>query len=696
MSEKVNHTHTLQVDAATRPVLAGAALIQGGVLRLRAQGEELTVKAPAKFLRALFHWCDGSRTRAELASLAETKWPSSRFGGFVDAMLEAGVLLDHRFMVNGLLHERRMQRPYRDAIQHAREPFSRQAGDVELVAPGPSAPVKVDVAGTLSAEALAGLLAALQPAQGPGGLRLVVFLRERLGTLEAGAYEVHGDGDAAFLRPFGKAATATSYLAFPDLYDFFRSQALLAIFVGGELPDCPLDVALVAGGAAVQRLAFAADAAGIACVEAGAAYTNAVSALCGPDKHLFVTAAFLGGAPPRLDTEKAALLRPVVRIIDPGDAGGDCLAAAQVAHADGTVRTGWGRSTDARLACAKALSEAVERHAYCDPPDGLLLKTGRELAGKPEPAAWIRFSDRQYRDRAVLGIRPYRDDSERFWVRANCLGSDETVLVPADCVFYGPSLPRASELGMLMRQTSSGCASDVSLEVAIERAGLEVIERDAFVRHWLAQRPGKLLAASSLPANLRAKAHEWEQRGCSLCIGVFMGEWGPVVFVAIASSARRFSVIAASCSGTLEEAMAHALSEAEIAGLSALKPSAPRRLAPKAVRTPGDHGFLYRQPAHYLKASAITEGGDVTTFAQLREEWPASLAQRLRAAPRPSTAVWVDLTQAAAPESLDGRVIRTVRVLLAGAIPIAFGYGALPLGMGEKIAAGGKFPHPFN
>jgi ribosomal protein S12 methylthiotransferase accessory factor len=697
VSETANHQDKLQFDAGTRPVLASAALIQGGVLTLRARGEELTVKAPAKFLRALFHWCDGSKTRAELASLAEAKWPLSRFGGFVDAMLRDGVLVDHRFGVDHLLQERRMQRPHREAVHDAREAFFRQAGDVEFVMPGPSVAAKAVAAGALSAQALRGLLAAAQPAQGPGGLRLVVFLREALDFIEAGAYEVHGVGTEIFLRPFGKAATAGAYRGFPNLYDFFRSQALLAFFTGTDLPDCPLDVALVAGGAALQRLASAAAAGGIACVEAGASYANALSVLCGPDKHLFVTAAFLGGVPPSHgDRGKTALLRPVIRIIDYGESGGDCLAAARVAHGDGTVRTGWGRSGDPRVACAKALSEAVERHAYCEPPDGLLFEKGSRLAGKLKPEELVRFSDRQYRDKAAMGIRPYLDDAERFWVAATCLGSDEKVFVPADCVFFGRYLPRAAELGMLMRQTSSGCASDVSLEVAIERAGLEVIERDAFVRHWLAQRPGGLLAPGSLPSNIQAKAHDWERRGCALRIGVFTGEWGPVIFAAIVSVSHRFSVIAASCSGPAEASMAHAIGEAEIAGFSALEFKAPRRLSPKSVLTPGDHGLLYRQAAHYSKMSAIIEGGEVGGFAQLREKWPASLGERLKAAPRSSKAVWVDVTQPGAPLSFDGRVIRTVRVLVPGAIPMAFGHDGLPLGMGEKIASGGKFPHPFN
>lgn len=697
MSEKVNHQKPTQFDAGIAPVLAGAALIQGGVLTLRAKDEELTIKAPAKFLRALFHWCDGSKTRAELASMAETKWPASRFGGFMDAMLEAGVLVDHRFVADRLLQERRMQRPYQKAAPGGFEVSLPQGGDIELAVPRHSGAAEAGPAGVLSLGALANLLAVAPQAEGPAGLRFVVFFRENLGVVEAGTYEVHWAAAGAFLRPFGKAATAVSYEAFPNLYDFFRSQALLAIFAESNLPDCPLDVALVTGGAALQRLASAATASGIAHVEAGAAYGQAVSALCGPDKHLFIAATFLGGVPPRHGgIGNPALLKPMVRIIDRGEAGGDYLAAAQVERDGGANLTGWGRSVDVKVACAKALSEAVERHAYREPPAGLLLKKGCELAGKLNPTELIRFSERQYRDKASLGIRPYSDDAERFWVEANCLGSDEKLLVPADCVFSGANLPRASEFGMLMRQTSSGCASDVSLDVAIERAGLEVIERDAFVRHWLAQRPGRLVAPGSLPAGIQAKARGWEARGCTLRIGVFAGEWGPVIFIAIASAVHQFSVIAASCFGSMDASITHALSEAETIGLLSVKSGPPKRLAPKAVQTPADHGLLFRQPAHYLKTAAITEGGDVVSFAELQATWPATLAQRLQAAPRPPKAVWVDLTQRAAPESLDGQVIRSVRVLIPGAIPIGFGYDGLPLGMDEKIAPGGKFPHPFN
>lgn len=703
MSDKTHNNDKPQFDTGTRPVLAGAALIQAGVLTLRAEGEELTVKAPAKFLRALFHWCDGSKTRAELADMAEARWPSSRFGGFVDAMLRAGVLVDHRFVVDRLVQERRVQRPYRAVAQGEHQATSLQAGDIELVRPRTSMAEQAGAAAALPLDALATLLAASLQVNSPGGLgglcasglRPVVFLREAQDFIEAGAYEVHGAATGVFLRPLARSADIP-YRAFPDLYDFFRSRALLAFFARADVPDYPIDMALMDGGAALQRLASAAAAGGITCVEAGASYAKAVGALCGPDKQLFIAAAFLGGGSLADENAKPAPLRPTIRIVDYGEGRQDYLAAAQVTHAGGATRTGWGRSGDARLACAKALSEAVERHAYCEPPDGLLFEKGSELAGKLSPDELVRFSDKQYRDKEAMGIRRYRDDAERFWVGATCLDSGEKVFVPADCVLFGPCLPRVSETGMLMRQTSSGCASDVSLEVAIERAGLEVLERDAFVRHWLAQRPGLLLAPDSLPASIQAKALEWEGRGCILRIGVFAGDWGPVIFAAIVSGPHCFSVIAASCSGSAEASMAHALGEAEIAGFSALEFKTPKRLAPKSVLTPADHGLLYRQPAHYLKMSAITEGGEVTGFAQLQEKWPASLAQRLRAAPRPSKAVWVDLTHPVAPRSFDGRVIRTVRVLVPGAIPMAFGYDGLPLGMGEKIAPGGKFPHPFN
>jgi ribosomal protein S12 methylthiotransferase accessory factor len=167
-----------------------------------------------------------------------------------------------------------------------------------------------------------------------------------------------------------------------------------------------------------------------------------------------------------------------------------------------------------------------------------------------------------------------------------------------------------------------------------------------FVRHWLAQRPGGLLAPGSLPSNIQAKAHDWERRGCALRIGVFTGEWGPVIFAAIVSVSHRFSVIAASCSGPAEASMAHAIGEAEIAGFSALEFKAPRRLSPKSVLTPGDHGLLYRQAAHYSKMSAIIEGGGSGRVRATAGKMAGSLGERLKAAPRSSKAVWVDVTPA--------------------------------------------------
>ena len=45
---------------------------------------------------------------------------------------------------------------------------------------------------------------------------------------------------------------------------------------------------------------------------------------------------------------------------------------------------------------------------------------------------------------------------------------------------------------------------------------------------------------------------------------------------------------------------------------------------------------------------------------------------------------------------LDGRPIRTVRVLVPGCIPLAFGFGALPEGMvTHRVSAAARFPHPL-
>jgi len=137
------------------------------------------------------------------------------------------------------------------------------------------------------------------------------------------------------------------------------------------------------------------------------------------------------------------------------------------------------------------------------------------------------------------------------------------------------------------------------------------------------------------------------------------------------------------------------LSEAEVAAWTRLSGAASKTLRPAEVRTPRDHADLYASARYYRRADALLGKGRTASYKDVTHAWPtdaSALFERLHAAGR--GALWADLTLADAPLTLDSSAIRTVRVMIPGAVPISFGHDRMPLGM-LKADRKGLFPHPF-
>ncbi|MDQ8035158.1 MAG: YcaO-like family protein, partial [Bordetella sp.] len=149
---------------------------------------------------------------------------------------------------------------------------------------------------------------------------------------------------------------------------------------------------------------------------------------------------------------------------------------------------GFGRAMSDEVAGDIARSEAAERHAYFRPAQTARVGTAREIGNCMDPRTCVQYSRAQYQ-RPTLGVHCYDPAAEHSWVPARTLDSNEQRWCHAELVYSAHALNGGRAPSALTWQTTSGCASDVDFSRAVERAGLEVIERDAFVRHWLAQEP---------------------------------------------------------------------------------------------------------------------------------------------------------------------------------------------------------------
>jgi ribosomal protein S12 methylthiotransferase accessory factor len=144
------------------------------------------------------------------------------------------------------------------------------------------------------------------------------------------------------------------------------------------------------------------------------------------------------------------------------------------------------------MATERCLAEAVERSsAVFSDEERLIVQSWEDLEGKAvHPSAIHLISTQQYEGRAAWNSsvdadheipEPFDESQKVGWVAASVFGDSQTKLVPAGSCFLG--YPRAMSEGFPIPD-SSGLAAGDTLDEAIERGLLELIERDAVAIWW--------------------------------------------------------------------------------------------------------------------------------------------------------------------------------------------------------------------
>lgn len=372
------------------------------------------------------------------------------------------------------------------------------------------------------------------------------------------------------------------------------------------------------------------------------------------------------------------------------------LVQARIDWPDGTQSEGMGRDEDPPLAQLKALAEAVERQACVRLPASALHGPA-SVAGDPfPPDTLVRYTDAQY---ALPGFPCVRFDPQepRWWVPARSALGPEERMVAADFACGPQAFAPAYRERMIGRVTSSGSASGTSIADAVQRAVLELVERDAFLRHWFAQVPGQAVEPASLPAWAAARLRVLTRQGCRAGIQCLQRGLHPTWLAWAQHEALHFTCVGAASGLDADEALRCALGELDTQALARLAGVPPRAIAPEHVRTPGDHGAIYAMPEYFRDADAL-----LSATASVRYEAVAAsfaldaeaLYARLAAAGHGPW--WVDLSLPEAADVLDGAPLYTVRAVAPGLIPMAFGCRLPPWGMAEELAEGGRRLHPFS
>lgn len=742
-------TASLDDPARLCPMLAGAAIVRGARLTVRHAGGEVEVAAPASLLRNVVALCDGTRSIDEALQQLPASGDRAEFAEFLQFLLAQGALIDANLATATAARYAFQGSPFGLAASSRltnqicrRFLWNDEAAPSELpAATVPVGPVPLDEAfearlstytfdetelGADTLHALAWSLAGVVRTEhervgwvtprrtiaSAGGMQLIriyLALQQAVGPYTPGVYRVTypsertvslarvGDEAGRLPRAFGKPwevafATGAVFLAAdPALAALrYRNRALQYLFMEA--------------GAILHNGGLSAAPLGLGYATIGGYYENVVAGLCGlAEGELVLGSAIFGPRP------TAAQLRLVDHTpeIDFAWVDGASARFAMPFHlARARVRTAeeerpytWGRDTDARLACLKAVAEAIEREGFRE-PRGIVEAPLTDLPGALDPRAVVRYDARQYADQRF----PYQrfDPAHRHaWAAGIDLRDGAPVRVLAELVFARASLAAAGHATdrPYTQVTSSGCAAGADADDAARRALLEVIERDAFMRHWLAQRPGRIVPLARIPKPVAVRLAAVGAAGCRVAVQRLDSPWAHVCMVSAQHEGLHFTTMGTAAAGDFATAMAGALDELEARVYAWLHGHAPAIVRPQDVATTEHHFELYGLKRHFRRADRVLfpAADDAPPLgrlpARLRIDSTGALVARLGAhGLRP---IAVDITPARNGVDQGRRRLTVVKALVPGLLPMSFGHGREPRGMLEHVHPASTFPHPF-
>jgi len=709
------------------PVLATAALIRGGELKIRLHGTEHVVKAPARYLRRVHEWCDGGHTMSQIRGFARAPSLGPSFTRFLDALFDAGILID---AARSLLDASRLAHyPSWNGLAAPQETWTHVTQRLpdslpEDAMPLPPAPAVglLQLLGDrrsardfgdepVRAEDLSTVLHALYGACGQGARRTVasaggfytliatVCLLKPIGPWPEGVYRVRYARDGAGLEPL---PTRPDFLPRAFVQPRRLRGAAFVIVLSSDMQPGTLkyrnrffQYVFIEAGAAMQNAA-------LACAQTGLGLRT----LGGFDERLLGEMLALGHSTPLITSVGGSIAPaglnggPSPRDVKAGWSHSSPQAPFIVASASIRNRSGsfdntcWGRDPDPQIALDKAVAEAVERNAYRTRPQ--CMESSATALDRPwlHPDQLVRYSPQQYRS-AGFPFARFDPDEPRLWAECRRVDTDEPMLVPAEFVYHRTSFDGDQANRLLTNVSSSGCASHGSREQAIASAVSELVERDAFSRHWLAQAPGTLVDPASLPPSLAAQMDDLSREGIQAQVQVLGSSLMPVWFIWLQSEKKSFTCVASATGFKPADALRSALAEAHTAAMVRLAAPNEPRTEPREVRTPRDHADLYARRRYFRRADALRSADAGVSYAAATSAWPSEFSQlvaAIRAAG--SDAFLVDLTLPDTPATWDETPLVSFRALVPGTIPLGFGHGRMPFDM-APVAPGGRFPHPF-
>lgn len=717
--------------ALMRPTPFGQWLLRGGQLRCRLPDRQLSLRAPARLLQALADRCDGLTALDDVVACLAADWDAQQVRSLLQALSQAGALVDAGTV---LAHwTRATQQPHwlrghgRQARQAA--PSSRQPAPP---AGTPAVPVQ---ASTASPQTLAALLAArrsertfddrpitaqalralLWAAAGQTGDRtangkprrtcasggatyplrwFVAVLRElprQAGpALAPGLYAAltsDQDADAEDLRlhrlePPG--TVAWQWLGDPRSLRFASALLVPIADLGLGAPvygnRAPL-LAQLEAGAALQNMQLMATVHGLAGCLRGDLATPVILPSLGldPGHPWMPLAGYLVGRMPTPAQRQAQATEQWLQVLQaPAHAAGSARHAYTAGPVRGEGVSVWtlGRATQASVAVDTAEAEAWERHAWLTPRN-LVRACGQDLADALDPAAFVAYS-RAQRRRDGFPLAAYDPQRPWPWRAGTDVHTGQRCHLPADCIHPWTALGLTGRPHTVA--STSGVAAWTDAGGALARAVLELVERDAVLRVWLARQSPDHIATASLPRELQQRVAALEDAGHRVVLLALPCPWACAAAVFIQHRGRPFTGLTSAACFDWLSALDKALDEAEgRAAWAACVPSRP--IQASAIQGPEDvHAYWCTARAwhcaDFLAASAVQR--PLAALQAPTAGWPALRSALAVAGHR---VVSVDLTPPQAAIHQGRQPLAVVRAFVSGLLPIWFRPGQEPAGL---------------
>jgi ribosomal protein S12 methylthiotransferase accessory factor len=701
-------------------MLAGASCIRldsdSAVLVVRKAAANVEVRAPRGLLDRVFQLCDGTLAIDEVLARVDEGPDRAEMAGFLSFLRQEGALIDAAMACAEALRYGFQASPFGPARPRStpplRQPFEAQDSQRTFSGRRVSAKALHSMLWSLAGVVDAPVHAAPRRTVGPpGGLHLLkvfVALRHSVGSHPAGVYEVayprarvvRLDLVQEDVSPLPLCIAEPCPLTFATGMVFLAADATAAARHHGNRS---VQYLFMEAGAALHNMALTVSTLGLGQSPVRDFCEGPATALCGLDGHHIILGAATFGAP-ATDAQRALLAHaPEIEFSWIGNPSPHFAASGHQAHvrlagSSGTSLSAWGCNSDPALAVRKAMAEAIERDGFHS-PRGLVRACADELSNPVDPRTCITYSDAQF---AAGGFPFARFDASRpcEWAVGKELASGAEMHVLADLVYAQQALRHHGHASSppFTFATSSGCAAGLTEDDAMERALHELVERDAFMRHWLQQAPGELIPAGLWPRTIKGRVLRLEAAGCKVTLQRLRSPWLPVAFVAVQHAERHFTTVGAAAHPDFTQGIERALDEVESRVQGWMHGHVPSVSTPAQVLHAQHHLDLYGQPDHFERADAVL----FPAASAQASRWPRATAataglgrlvnRMTRAGLRP---LLFDITPERHCIDQGRTALRVVRAVVPGLIPLAFGEGRQPLGMVPSHHPGAEMPHPF-